>query len=97
MQALKLKGKIDESGRLIVYDSVDLLPGEVEIIVLSSTDVVTVPQVPVAPASNPIERLPATASFEEFKAWFLADLPPASPDFDADAARWEALKEKHNL
>ena len=28
MQALKLKSKIDEAGRLIVFDSINLAPGE---------------------------------------------------------------------
>jgi hypothetical protein len=27
----------------------------------------------------------------------LENAPPVPPDFDPDEARWEALKEKHNL
>ncbi|WP_204104395.1 MULTISPECIES: hypothetical protein [Spirulina sp. CCY15215] len=37
MQALKLKGKIDESGHLIIAEPIHLTPGEVEIIILQST------------------------------------------------------------
>ncbi|WP_204105718.1 MULTISPECIES: hypothetical protein [Spirulina sp. CCY15215] len=36
MQALKLKGKIDESGHLIISEPINLTPGEVEIIILKS-------------------------------------------------------------
>lgn len=38
MQAYKLKGKIDDSGNLIITQPTKLTPGEVEVIVLKSSN-----------------------------------------------------------
>ena len=38
MQAYKLKGKIDQSGNLLITELVNLPPGNVEIIVWPATD-----------------------------------------------------------
>jgi hypothetical protein len=41
MQAYKVKGRIDESGRLILDNTIELQPGEVEVIVLQPTSEAT--------------------------------------------------------
>ncbi len=95
MQAYKAKGKIDATGNLIVEESIQIPPGNVEVIILqvanevnNSTETATESQV-----ETPKKR--------EYKIQALKHLlenaPPTSPDFDPDEARWEALKEKHNL
>jgi len=97
MEALRLKGKIDESGKLIVSEPAGLSPGEVEVIVLRDADLVELAPQLTDPFA-PLEATPdETSSFKAFTEWLLAGVPPAPADFDADAARWEALKEKHNL
>lgn len=92
MQAHKLTGKVDIDGKLIIIEAVNLPPGDVEVIVLQSQE---------APASQPDsesaqpERIPPT-KIKFLREWF-ANTQPAPADFDADEARWEALKEKHGL
>ena len=95
MQAYKLKGTIDRSGHLIITEPVNLAPGEVEVIILqlvpetenstSKTEVLT--EMPTRKRPSKIKAL---------QDWF-ENTEPAPPDFDPDQARWEALKEKHNL
>ena len=92
MQALKLKGSIDESGKLQLLETIDLAPGEVEIIILKSGE-------PERMDSND-ERPPSfdgeltSENIQSFIDWFAAGISPASPDFDTDEAKWESLKEK---
>ena len=38
MQAYKLKGKIDKSGKLLITEPLNLPPGNVEIVVWAATD-----------------------------------------------------------
>ena len=38
MQAYKLKGKIDQSGNLLITEHLNLPPGNVEIVVWAATD-----------------------------------------------------------
>ena len=38
MQAYKLKGKIDQSGKLLITEPLNLPPGNVEIVVWAATD-----------------------------------------------------------
>ncbi len=38
MQAYKLKGKIDNTGKLILTESTNLTPGDVEVIILQSSE-----------------------------------------------------------
>jgi len=38
MQAYKLKGKIDQSGNLVITEPLNLPPGNVEIVVWAATD-----------------------------------------------------------
>lgn len=96
MLAYKVKGKIDAAGNLAIAEPVQMPAGDVEVIVLqaveppaSSEEAAAEPQ----PAS-PKRQVPT--KIRALKDWF-AKTQPAPPDFDAEQARWEALKEKHNL
>lgn len=97
MQAFKLKGEIDESGRLILPELVDLMPGKVEVIILSAAEPDITKNRLLELASQPLENSPETSSFESFMDWFTGGLSPVPPEFDADEAKWQYLKEKHNL
>lgn len=87
MQAYKLKGKIDSAGNLVITEPVKMPPGNVEVIILQPT--ATTPETPKQPKKR------------EYKVQALKELlenaPPTLPDFDPDQAKWEYLKEKHNL
>ncbi len=87
MQAYKLKGKIDAAGNLVITEPIKLPSGDVEVIILQA--VATTIDTPKQPKKR------------EYKVQALKDLlenaPPTPPDFDPEQARWEALKEKHNL
>jgi hypothetical protein len=94
MQAYKLKGTIDQSGHLIIEEPTELSPGEVEVIVLqsSSTEEKIVSSVEIQ-TTTPKKRKTIVKAFQDL----FENTEPAPPDFDPDQARWEALKEKHNL
>ncbi|KAB8314958.1 hypothetical protein SD81_033700 [Tolypothrix campylonemoides VB511288] len=87
MQAYKLNATIDESGHLIIDEPLNIAPGKVEVIILQ-------------PTATTIDT-PKQTKKREYKVQALKDLlenaPPTPPDFDPDQARWEYLKEKHNL
>lgn len=87
MQAYKLNATIDESGYLVIDEPLNIAPGKVEVIILQQTPTTT--------------DTPKQIKKREYKVQALKDLlenaPPTPPDFDPDEARWEALKEKHNL
>ncbi|NCS38466.1 MAG: hypothetical protein GPJ20_05565 [Microcystis aeruginosa BS13-10] len=68
MQAYKLKGKIDQSGNLLITEPLNLPPGN--------------------------QKRPT--KIKVLQNWF-EKTQPAPPDFDPDQAKWEYLKEKHNL
>jgi hypothetical protein len=90
MQAYKLKGSIDRSGHLIITEPIEIPAGDVEIIILQSNKA---PTEEVSTLEAPKKR--------EYKVQALKDLlenaSPTPPDFDPDQAKWEYLKEKHNL
>jgi hypothetical protein len=92
MQAYKVKGKIDQAGRLVITESINLTPGEVEVIVLqlSSTDISLRSDSTLASTEQ------ATCEIPSLKLW-LEQSPPVPPNFDPEQAKWEYLKEKHNL
>ena len=96
MQALRLKGKV-EAGKLIVDEQIDLGPGEVEVIVLRAVQAEHVDRPVASSTAKEVDRLPATASFEEFSEWMLGDMPSFPQCFDPEDAKWQYLKEKHNL
>ncbi|BAU13502.1 hypothetical protein LEP3755_40420 [Leptolyngbya sp. NIES-3755] len=88
MATYKLKGKVDANGRLVVTEVIDLPPGDVEIFVLQTQQA-------------EIPRLQTTANSNGYQTQAFRDLwetsQPVPDDFDADEARWEALKEKYDL
>ncbi|MBH8571883.1 hypothetical protein I8752_02325 [Nostocaceae cyanobacterium CENA369] len=95
MQAYKLNATIDESGHLIIDEPLNIAPGKVEVIILqpvpsleSSTEITT--------ESQPDKPKRQTTKIKALQDWF-EKTQPAPADFDPDQARWEALKEKHNL
>ncbi|WP_373527488.1 hypothetical protein [Nostoc sp.] len=94
MQAYKLNATIDESGHLIIDEPLNIAPGKVEVIILhpvrsleSSTENTIELQ---------LEKPKRPTKIKALQDWF-KKTQPAPPDFDPDQARWEALKEKHNL
>jgi hypothetical protein len=94
MQAYKLKGTIDTAGNLVIAQPVKMPPGEVEVIVLQVVETVA-SSTATDSESQPevLKRKSKVKSLSEL----LENAPPVPPDFDPDEARWEALKEKHNL
>ncbi|NJL88945.1 MAG: hypothetical protein HC916_03415 [Coleofasciculaceae cyanobacterium SM2_1_6] len=95
MQAYKLQGKIAPSGELIISEAIDLPAGDVEIILLQKS---TSTQ---KSAYSETSQLKSTQEKPEYNIDTLRELlkkgTPVSPDFDPDQAKWEYLKEKHNL
>ncbi len=93
MQAYKVKGKIDETGHLIITESIELAPGDVEVIVLQPSSIK-----PMATSSDSTaaSAKQVTCEIPSLKQW-LEQSPPVPPNFDPDQAKWEYLKEKHNL
>lgn len=94
MQAYKLNAKIDESGHLIIDEPLNIAPGKVEVIILqpipsfeSSIETIT---------DSQIQKPKRKSKVKAFEGLF-ENAPPVPREFDADEARWEALKEKHNL
>ena len=90
MQATKLTGIIDKSGKLIINEPINLSPGEVEIIVLQ-----TVESESSLPQSSSTKRQ-SPSQVKALKDWF-ENTEPTSPDFDPEQAKWQYLKEKHKL
>ncbi|MFK0730829.1 MAG: hypothetical protein ACIWVG_06610 [Gloeotrichia echinulata HAB0833] len=95
MQVYKLKAKINESGNLIIDETLNIPPGEVEVMIfqpVTSEEIGTINQTqPLAKQKRVVE-----CSIPILKEWLEStEAPPA--DFDPDQAKWEYLKEKHNL
>ncbi|MBP0018724.1 MAG: hypothetical protein J7647_14405 [Cyanobacteria bacterium SBLK] len=96
MQALKLKGKIDESGHLIITEPIDLTPGEVEVILLKPIAIQESTTAKVSETTEGLSDRLFKTTIEEFQDLF-TDTTPVPTDFDYDRAKWEYLKEKHDL
>ena len=94
MQAYKLKGKIDSVGNLVIPEPVKIPPGEVEVIVLQAVESITSSTVTETESQPEMPTRPT--KIKALQKWF-EKTQPASPDFDPDRAKWEYLKEKHNL
>ncbi len=94
MQAYKLKGTIDAAGNLVITEPVKMPPGDVEVIVLQSVETVASSTVPETESQPETPR--RKSRVKAFEGLF-ENAPPVPPDFDPEQARWEALKEKHNL
>ncbi|MEH1940004.1 MAG: hypothetical protein V7L01_07285 [Nostoc sp.] len=90
MQAYKLNATIDEFGHLIIDEPLNIAPGKVEVIILQP-----VPSLEISTESQP-EKPKRQTKIKALQGWFEKTQPTPS-DFDPDQARWEALKEKHNL
>lgn len=93
MQAYRVKGRIDETGHLIVAESIELAPGEVEVIVLqpASLELTVESSAPVPESTKQVR-----CEIPSLKQW-LEQAPPVPADYDPEQAKWEYLKEKHNL
>lgn len=94
MQAYKLKAIVNESGELVFNEPINITPGEVEVIILQAVETVdssTVTETELLP------EVPKRKSKVKAFEGLFEKTQPAPPDFDPDEARWEALKEKHNL
>lgn len=106
MQAFKLKGKVDEAGNLTIAESVALMPGEVEVIILkpaAHTDELSgrtnkVSEDAASKDGSQVEAIESTfkTKVKALANWF-ESVPPAPQDFDTDEARWQSLKEKYDL
>ncbi|WP_292834589.1 hypothetical protein [Nostoc sp. JL33] len=94
MQAYKLKGKIDPSGKLLITEPLNLPPGDVEIVVWQVTD--TLDNTTTVASETAPETPRRRTKIKALQNWF-EKTQPAPPDFDPDQAKWEYLKEKHNL
>ncbi|MEH2193110.1 MAG: hypothetical protein V7K98_10780 [Nostoc sp.] len=90
MQAYKLNATIDESGHLIIDEPLNITPGKVEVIILQP-----VPSLETSTESQP-DKPKRQTKIKALQCWFEKTQPTPS-DFDPHQARWEALKEKHNL
>ncbi|BAZ23757.1 hypothetical protein NIES4073_46460 [Kalymmatonema gypsitolerans NIES-4073] len=85
---------IDELGRLIMDEPLNIAPGKVKIIILQSQA-----SVEVATETQPQPTKPkrvVECSIPILKEW-LESTEPTPSDFDPDQAKWEYLKKKHNL
>jgi hypothetical protein len=96
MQAYKVNATIDESGNLIIDQTLNISPGMVEVIILQ-------PNVSEAISTDNYTQLQPTkqkrkveCSIPILKEW-LESTEPTPSDFDPDQAKWEYLQEKHNL
>ena len=94
MQAYKISGKVDDAGNLTITEPVKLPPGDVEVIVLQSVEIPTTVSETKSHSEIPQQKVQyRTKAFKDL----LENAPPVPPDFDPDQAKWEYLKEKHNL
>ncbi|AFY55482.1 hypothetical protein Riv7116_3001 [Rivularia sp. PCC 7116] len=95
MQAYKAKGKIDATGNLVVTQPIEIPPGNVEVIILQVADEVnsteTATESQTETSKNQVRY--RTNAFRDL----LENSPSVPPDFDPESAKWEYLKEKHNL
>ena len=95
LQAYKLKGKIDLSGHLIITEPTDLVPGDVEVIILQEVKKGSdsVNHTTETLAEKP-EITPFPCRTKIFRD-LLANVKPVSPDFDPEQVLLEALEEKY--
>lgn len=94
MQAYKLNGKVDDAGNLTITEPVKMPPGDVEVIVLQTVE--TVDNTTML-ETEPQPKTPKRKSRVKAFQGLFENAPPVPPDFDPDQAKWEYLKEKHNL
>lgn len=88
MKAHKLSGRVNHNGQLVITEAVDLPPGEVEIIVLQKA---------AEPNSEPFSSPRVRPTRIQFLREWFAKTEPVPSDFEANEARWQALKERYDL
>ena len=96
MQAYKLKGKVDTAGNLVITEPVQIPAGDVEVIVLQAVEPAANSTVPETESQLEIPKRKVQHRSKTFRD-LLENAPPVPADFDPDQAKWEYLKEKHNL
>ncbi len=96
MQAYKIKGKIDRYGHLIITEPINLNPGDVEVIILQPMIAKENSSSPKIQSQAKATKRKSPSKIKALQDWF-EKTKPTPPDFDADRARWEALKEKYDL
>ncbi len=87
MEAIKLKGWIDPNGQIHINDEIALPIGDVELVMWKISS-----NAPTAPK----RQVKTKTSVKAFQDLF-DGIEPIAEDFNVDAARWEALKEKYEL
>ncbi|WP_443944444.1 hypothetical protein ACJVDH_16180 [Pedobacter sp. AW1-32] len=85
MEAYKFKTKVSENGTIVVPEGFDVKNKEVEVIIK---------EVEVIILDNPI-KIPAIEKMTGKE--FVKKYAGMFNDSEADQAKWEYLKEKHNL
>lgn len=91
MQAYKLKGKIDKTGRLIVDETTAMTPGEVEVIVLKSE---TKLENKSSYSKQSLKNRPSKV--KAFQNWF-AKTEAKLSDVNIEENKWQYLQEKYEL
>ena len=80
MQAYKLKGTIDSAGNLIVAESVNMPPGDVEIILLQTVDKVASSTVPVTELQPETPKRKFESQVKAFQGLFNENTPSQVDD-----------------
>lgn len=88
MEAIKLKGIVDIKGQLIIEETINLSPGEVEIIISKINN--------LANTENLTKSQPIKHRSQTFKD-LLENEFPTDEKFNVDANKWNYLQEKYNL
>lgn len=96
MQAYKLKGKIDSAGNLVITEPVNMPPGDVEMVIWQVVETNANAKPPETESPQTTPKRTVECSIPILKEW-LENTEPVPPDFAPDQAKWEYLKEKHNL
>ncbi len=94
-KAYKVKGRIDATGHLIIAESIELEPGDVEVILLQAP--VNLPVNLKEQSESDLQGNVKKGSLIQAFQGLFENAPPVPTDFDQDQAKWEYLKEKHNL
>jgi hypothetical protein len=96
MHAYKVRGQIDETGRLVIHEPIALAPGSVEVIVLQSLDDGNGNGVELSAQSqsSDVESSPDIV-IPELSQWFERS-PAVPPGYDPEQARLDDLQERYN-
>ncbi|WOB43104.1 hypothetical protein HNI00_07995 [Thermoleptolyngbya oregonensis NK1-22] len=94
-KAYKVKGRIDATGHLIITEPIELEPGDVEVILLQAP--VNLPVNLKEQSESDLQGNAKKGSLIQAFQGLFENAPSVPTDFDLDQAKWEYLKEKHNL